>query len=278
MSQWQKRMRPLLGCYVEIGLPASATAAQFAFNQAFARIELIHNLLSFHQLASDLSRINSAQGGAVICHPLSIQCLRLARATMRASQGHFNCTLGAALIAAKALPQHDYPNLYPEQLLAHGDWQDIVIDKSSVRLRRPVLLSLDGIAKGFAVDSAIAELKKAGIAQGWINAGGDMRVFGELILPVTVRDHLRAEHALGGLQDAAIATSTSAASPEYPGLLLDFSGSAVSAMTSTVIARRAWRADALTKVAASVPPSQRAAIIARLGGRWIPIDNGAASH
>jgi thiamine biosynthesis lipoprotein len=34
----------------------------------------------------------------------------------------------------------------------------------------------------------------------------------------------------------------------------------------TVMARRAWRADALTKVAACVPDAQRAAAVARLGG------------
>lgn len=271
MSALQKRMRPLMGCFVEIALPSVSTGAQAAFNAAFACIELIQNLLSFHQLDSDLSRLNSAQGRAVACHPLSIQCLRLAKAMTRVSGGYFNCTLGAVLTRNNALPVHDYQRLYGEQLLSYGDWSDIELDAHSARLRKPVLITLDGIAKGFAVDCAVAELKHAGMAAGWINAGGDIRVFGDLVLPVSVRDHLGAEHFLGGLQNAAVATSTSVASPEFPGLLLDKTGNQLSTMTSTVIAHKAWRADALTKVAAAIPLSQRTECLARLGGRWVPI-------
>lgn len=271
MSALQKRMRPLLGCFVEIALPSVATGAQAAFNAAFARIELIQNLLSFHKLDSDLSRLNSAQGRAVACHPLSIQCLRLAKAMTRSSGGYFNCTLGAVLTRQNALPAHDYEHIYGEQLLPYGNWDDIDIDAHSVRLRKPVLITLDGIAKGFAVDSAVAELKRAGMSAGWINAGGDIRVFGDVVLPISVRDHAGVEHFLGGLQNAAIATSTTVASPEFPGLLLDKAGNSLATMTSTVMAHKAWRADALTKVAAAMPLSQRTDCLAALGGRWVPL-------
>ncbi len=269
MTALQKRMRPLLGCFVEIALPA--TTSQAAFNIAFSQIELIQNLLSFHDPASDLSRLNSAQGRAVNCHALSIQCLRLAQAVTRVSNGNFNCTLGSKLIECGALPTHTFYRIYGDDLLDYGDWFDIELTRNSARLRRPVLVTLDGIAKGFAVDCAVAELKRAGIAEGWINAGGDIRVFGELVLPIVVRDHKGAEHNLGGLQNAAIATSTSTASREFPGLLLDAAGNQLIPLTSTVISRSAWRADALTKVAASIPVSQRAEYLAGLGGRWIPI-------
>src|ERR671935_3250985 len=38
--------------------------------------------------------------------------------------------------------------------------------------------ALDGIAKGFAVDRAVEALQHAGIRDGVVNAGGDLRVFG----------------------------------------------------------------------------------------------------
>lgn len=266
-------MRPLLGCFVEIALPVAATGAQTAFNSAFAHIELIQKLLSFHDPASDLSRLNSAQGKAVNCHPLSIQCLRLAQAMTRVSSGRFNCTLGAALTARGALPNHNFQNLYGTNLLAYGDWQDIELTRNSARLRKPLLITLDGVAKGFAVDCAVAELKRVGINEGWINAGGDIRVFGEVVLPISVRDHLGFDHLLGGLQNAAIATSTSNASREFPGLLLDSTGDQLVPLTSTVIAHSAWRADALTKVAAATSALERTASLAKLGGRWVPIGN-----
>src|SRR6478609_5888842 len=115
MLPLQKRMRPLLGCFVEVAISITATAvtdsSQLAFDAAFARIQLIQNLLSFHDLASDLSRLNRANGEWVNCHPFSIRCLRLARAVTKASAGHFNCTLGASLTTRGALPQHDFQNI-----------------------------------------------------------------------------------------------------------------------------------------------------------------------
>lgn len=270
MTQLQKRMRPLLGCFVEVALPQTS-AAQTAFNAAFARIELIQQLLSFHDAASDLSQLNAAQGKAVNCHPLSIKCLRLAKAATRASAGRFNCTLGASLTQRKLLPAHDYKDIYGEQLLSHGDWRDLELTSASARLTRPVLVTLDGIAKGFAVDSAITELKRLGANSGWINAGGDIRVFGDIVLPIAVRDHQGKEHLLGGLQNAAIATSTCIATPDFPGVLLDGSGQNLLPMTSTVIAHSAWRADALTKVAAATPALGRTEYVASLGGRWISL-------
>ena len=270
MAPLQKRMKPLMGCFVEIALSQSSSS-QAAFSAAFSRLELIQNLLSFHDASSDLSRLNAANGQAIICHPLSIQCLRLAVAVMRASAGRFNCTLGAALIRDKLLPEHNYCDIYGENLLSCGTWEDIELTANSARLLRPVLITLDGIAKGFAIDSAIQELNRLNIAEGWINAGGDIRVFGDLVLPVAVRDHLGKEHMLGGLQNAAIATSTSISTADFPGILLDAYGQKLPAMTTSVVAHKAWRADALTKVAAATSIVDRANSLAKLGGRWVSL-------
>ncbi len=269
MCALAKRMRPLLGCFVEIALPKHSP--QSAFNVAFEQIELIQNLLSFHNPNSDLSRLNSAQGEAVNCHPLSIYCLRLAQTMTRVSRGHFNCTLGTELIKRKILPEHTFAVCYGETLLNIGNWNDMELTKNTARLRRPVLITLDGIAKGFAIDSAIDKLKRLGIEAGWINAGGDIRVFGDIVLPITVRDHRGNDNYMGGLQNAAIATSTSIASNEFPGMLLDAKGNEIPATTSTIIARKAWRADALTKVAAAIPHETRVKTIADFGGRWVEI-------
>ena len=270
-----KRMRPLLGTFVELGVLSdthhSKADLQRAVNNAFAHIELIHRLLSFHNPDSDLTRLNSACGDWVDCHPLSIQCLRLARAMTRISKHNFNCTLGYSVVQKGALPAHRFTEHYKDQLLTRGNWQDLELKPQQARLNRPVLVSLDGIAKGFAVDQAIKSLKASGIASAWVNAGGDMRCYGDSLLPIAVRDHRQQEHLLGGLQNAAIATSTSAASRDYPGLLLGAEGQQQAPATWCVMAHSAWRADALTKVAANTAAAEREQFVRQLGGRWIPL-------
>jgi FAD:protein FMN transferase len=40
-------------------------------------------------------------------------------------------------------------------------------------------INLNGIAKGYAVDKAVQVLENFGIPNGLVNAGGDLRLFGE---------------------------------------------------------------------------------------------------
>jgi len=104
--------------------------------------------------------------------------------------------------------------------------------------------ALDGIAKGFAVDRAVDTLQFAGIRAGVVNAGGDLRVFGEAFEDVYVRLPQRPDRLmhLGRVRDAAIATSTAA-------LLVDPRPGrrARRAAGATVIATDCMTADALTK-------------------------------
>jgi thiamine biosynthesis lipoprotein len=78
-----------------------------------------------------------------------------------------------------------------------------------VCLRRPVQLDLSGIAKGYAVDQAVAVLRAAGAEQILVNAGGDLRVAGPRAHEIWLRHPAAPERAMHPirLKDAALATS-----------------------------------------------------------------------
>lgn len=260
-----RRMQPWLGTFVEVGVEAGR-AAERATRGAFEAVAEVHRLLSFQDGASDLSRLNDSQGRPVELHPISVAVLRLARAVMRASGGHFNCTVGGMLERLGALPA-------PRGIAAleRGDPEDIVIiGRHSACLRRPVHITLDGIAKGFAVDRAVMALQRYGAGSGWVNAGGDLRVFGESPAPLVLREDGR-YRLVGRVSNRAIATSAASSEPRasFPARIVSPTGAAVSSGSWTVLAREAWRADALTKVAALLPETRRGAAIERLGGRLI---------
>ena len=255
-------MQPWLGTFVEVGV-ATGPDAERSIAAAFAAIAEVHRRLSYQDRDSDLSRLNRANGRSVRLHRLSLTVLRLARALMQASDGRFNCTVGGALERLGTLPPPD-----AAAPLEHGDADDIVItDAHSARLRRPVHVTLDGIAKGFAVDRAVAALRGHGVASGWVNAGGDLRVFGSIPLPLTLRE-ADGFRAVGEIANGAAATSATRDRPDtsFPGRIVSTSDAQVHCGSWTVLARQAWRADALTKVAALLPPVQRATAIRRLGG------------
>lgn len=260
-----KRMRPLLGTFVEVGAHSGNMDVAPAIDAAFQAIEEIQALLSFHHPHSDLSRLNAAQGKPVILHAQSARILRLAKAMTSASNHRFNCTVGGALVRKGILPDHGF-----HCFLDAGSVEDIQLKGCKAQLHRPVLITLDGIAKGFAVDQAIRTLQKARVETGWVNAGGDLRVYGELVLPVQRREPDGSMTSLGGLQNAAMASSGVREAPdaEFPGWIVggDF---APHPGVWTVLARSTWRADALTKVASVSSNEERAGLIRRLGGKLV---------
>jgi thiamine biosynthesis lipoprotein len=62
-----------------------------------------------------------------------------------------------------------------------------VLSDTTVKLQHAIALDVGGIAKGYAVDCAIAALQQHGVAHALINAGGDMRAVGDKAWPVDVR-------------------------------------------------------------------------------------------
>lgn len=260
-----RRMRPVLGTYVEVG--ARGLQAEAALATAFERIELAQTLWSFQSPTSELSRLNGQPGQRVPLSRSTLRLLRLARALMRSSGGAFDCTVGGLLVAGGTLPDHG--GLAP---LPRGAADDIEIGNAWACLRRPIRLTLDGIAKGHAVDLAVDAMRSLAVDAGWINAGGDLRVFGDLTLPLQRRELDGTFSPLGGLRNAAVATSRvpgpeDAPSDDFPACIVAGShGGTPEPGVWTVVARTAWRADGLTKVAATAAPASRSDLIRRLGG------------
>lgn len=277
MNKYYRRMRPLLGTYVEIGIAfPSKHITENAVTAAFAAIETVQRLLSFHDPDSDLSRLNRSSGEPVDLHPLSLRVLRLARHMSRASDGLFNCTVGGALVNRGVLPDHGGPVVQD-----HGDANDIEIcaRRCKAKLRRPLRITLDGIAKGYAVDYAVQALKTRGIGAGWINAGGDLRVFGDMALPVRRAINNNGCTMLDHMRESAIATSVVRGIPDsrYPGCIVTGGAGIPAEGVWSVTAAMAWRADALTKVAALAEDAAREPLVRRLGGRLVTSEHAVCA-
>ncbi|MGC8807853.1 MAG: FAD:protein FMN transferase, partial [Thiomonas sp.] len=186
--------------------------------------------------------------------------------------GGADITVGGALVARGVLPDHGFSRLDAPS----GSDAVALLPGRRVALRRPVLLTLDGIAKGYAVDLAIDALARAGVQQAVVNAGGDLRVFGPQALPLGIRSADGAIRDAGLLRNAAVASSAiglgAAARTRFPGCVIHPAGKEPAQRVPRVWSVRAaqcWRADALTKVAALAAPAQRDALLARLGGTLV---------
>lgn len=271
-----RRARPLLGTLVDIS--ASGPSAEHAIAQAFGAVEQIHALMSYHAPASDVSRLNrEAAARDVAVHPWTWQVLQAARAFSDASAGLFDITVAPTLTRLGYLPRHaDFP-----RASGHADWRDIeLLPHHRVRFTRPLHLDLGGIAKGFAVDQAIACLKRYGADQGRVNAGGDLRRFGNGVEALHVRHPFSPTVLLplAELPEGAAATSAGYFAPRQQ------QGRAVSphihphtrralsaGASATVLAADCMTADALTKVVLADCPAALP-VLERFGARAILLD------
>ena len=235
---WRRRGRPLLGTLVEVGgwpmcrepnvaIDTAINAAiDAAIDTAFEAVLEVQRCLSRFDPGSDLSRFHALGcGRAVRMQPATKAVLGAAWELHRASGGAFDISLGTAPLGWRC------------------DGDDLV------KLEPATRLDVGGIAKGYAVDVAVQALIDRGCSAGWVNAGGDLRVFGDVDLPVHVRDE-----STGGvrrfaeLRQGAFATShfgQGSRSSLVPGRHRQ----APTAHVSVAAPQCLW-ADALTKVVA----------------------------
>lgn len=242
-----------------------------AVDAAVAAVAQVEGLMSFHDPASELSRLNrDAARVPQRVHPWTFAVLRRARQVSALSDGLFDATMAPAVVAAGLLPDPGWPAPAP------GGWREVRLTAPAmVAFARPLWLDLGGIAKGFAVDVAIHTLRRHGCTEGAVNAGGDLRRFGSVEHLI----HLRRDDTLqpvAALRCGAVATSRARAADAGAaqlGVIVDprhgrpWRGDG----TVMVAASNCTIADALTKVAALAGPDS-APLLARFGARglWAP--------
>lgn len=253
-----RRCRPLLGTFVEItARGGDVVTLDRAVTGAFGVIAYVERLMSLHDEGSELSSMNRRGD----LHPVQVSnptFVVLQRALKLAWQsgGAFDFTAGSTLARWGLLPR-------ALRCRNAGNWRDVdLLPKNRVYFRRPLVVDLGGIAKGYAVDRAVEVLRESGVASGLVNAGGDLRVFGEDTFPVHLR-HPGSPRQMAGvleLRASALATSSPCFSRRHwRGRLIshlvkkDRRSAVTQEISVSVRARECWLADALTKVVLNAP-------------------------
>jgi thiamine biosynthesis lipoprotein len=278
-----KRARPLLGTIVEITVRSDGMQGKLeAIDRAFGAISAVQQRMSFHDPKSMLSQVNThAFARSVPVDEKTFQVLEMARDLYLLSDGLFDPTIAPELERAGFLPRAGGTSV--EKATSFADVE--LLSRYRVRFRRMgIRVDLGGVAKGFAVDEAIAALRAAGVESGLVNAGGDLRVFGGQSFAVEIRDPSHPGRTLAPFPVRNLALATSAhyfAHRLNPGArigpfvhprLRQLQGDLLSV---TVTASSAMLADALTKIV-MLDPAKSLALLARFDAAALVFDpNGS---
>jgi thiamine biosynthesis lipoprotein len=262
-------MKPLWGTFLEINIEHGEYNAEEVLFEIFKFARSYQDKLSFHDVNSEISRLNRSflDLKFVKLSSETMLALRLARKMTKASNKLFDMTCGGRMIQLGILPNHIKVPFY-----SFGELSDVEIIGTRARLINPIQITLDGISKGLGVDLIVKKLKELGVNNGWVNAGGDLKVFGSVAIPIQRREICRNFTILGMLKNEAIATSTvfSKKNDVFPGMIVSYVEQSENFnQTFTIKSRSAWLADALTKVAANSKKIDRHKNVNLLFGNWI---------
>lgn len=165
---------------------SDAERAGAAARAAFARIEALDQALSDYDPESELSRLGRSSDGPGPAPWVELsedlwRVLRAAAEVSRASDGAFDVTVGRLTqLWRRARRQGERPA--PEHLAearASVGWRALELDPEAPRARlglRGMRLDLGGIAKGYALDQALASLVAHGCGRALVDGGGDVAV------------------------------------------------------------------------------------------------------
>ncbi|MBF0194561.1 MAG: FAD:protein FMN transferase [Magnetococcales bacterium] len=156
-----------------------------AVADAFLEIARVESLMSSHKKSSQVSLINLKQSQIVDKELLEL--IKEAQRIKKLSNGAFDLGLGK-LITMWGFSTDNPPNKPPEDTeiaswlneFKEGDGIAISEKNNSISItKQAIALDLGGIAKGYAIDRAIVSLKKSGVQNALVNAGGDLRGIGK---------------------------------------------------------------------------------------------------
>jgi FAD:protein FMN transferase len=252
-----RRLRVALGTWVAFEATAESEAiAAGAIEVAFAEVCEVERRMHPEREGSDLARINSARLRVrTPIHASTWEVLRLAQRLNELTRGVFDPCLPSS----------------------PGRLTDLELSGPSVGSapwvmpRAPLALDLGGIAKGYAIDRAIAALGAAGCNAGAVNAGGDLRLFGARRETILLRYPDHSYQALH-LQDTALAVSDldePRRPPGHRGYYVRTGDARASRRYAAVQAPDAMTADALTKCVLLCPDACARRTLAELGARDI---------
>jgi thiamine biosynthesis lipoprotein len=289
--------RPFAGSMATVTIVAPADApVQGALDAAFAELSRVDEVMNEWRPESPLSRLNAAAGTGAWT-PLPADLCGVLRAALRGAErtgGLFDPTWAALRSLWRFEPGATPPD---DEALSRRcalvDWRKLQLRADArggcrARLPRPgMAVGLGGIAKGWAVDAAVAALRRRGHSSFVVQAGGDLYAAGsrgEVPWMVGIRDPrgpVGSRFAELAVRDRAFSTSGDyehafeAGGKRYHHVLDPRTCRPAPASRSvTILARTAVEAEILGKAAFITGGEEGLALVRRAGAAAVIVTAG----
>jgi thiamine biosynthesis lipoprotein len=182
----QLEQREFLAMGTTVSITVADRTPQATFNEVERTIHHLGREWYAWNPHGELAKLNTAlaAGDSFDVSPELADVLNRASDVFRASDGVFDPAI-APMVERWGFSDGERDAQMPNNTqvqawqASHATFADVRINGSSVSsARRDVMLDLGAIGKGYAVDRAIEMLKRSGIRNAIVNAGGNLRAIG----------------------------------------------------------------------------------------------------
>ncbi len=146
--------------------------AEAIAGRVMAEIDRLEDILSLYRADSALSRLN--RDGQLAAPPFELlECLSIAGAVNRASEGRFDPTIQPlwALWAEAAVAGTRPDRKAIEAALGRTGWGKVALDATAITMQSGMALTLNGIGQGYVADRVAALLEAEGLSNILIDTG-----------------------------------------------------------------------------------------------------------
>lgn len=175
-----KETRLLMGTIINLSLIANSKGAgEAAVEATFTELERQIAIFNHRTPTSPVAMLN--RNGMLGSPPAElVEVLKMAQSISNLTSRAFDVTVKPLL----DLYQQSQPNLPTEEQIQTAlllvNYENLAVSDEAIAFSKPgMAITLDGIAKGYIVDAGVAELRKLGFDNVFVEAGGDLMASGE---------------------------------------------------------------------------------------------------
>ena len=167
----------ILDTYVEIMAKGKSNDLEAVIDSTFALMKQYEEQLSFYKGEGELRHLNQQESVDISSDIYEI--LKVSEDLYNKSDGLYDVSIG------QLSEVWDFDNnIKPTEAVVDSALQKIGFskirfDKNSLQKPLEVELNLGSLAKGYIIDKAVDYLQSHKVSLGFVNAGGDIRIFGQ---------------------------------------------------------------------------------------------------
>ncbi|HEY9051668.1 MAG TPA: FAD:protein FMN transferase [Gammaproteobacteria bacterium] len=181
---WYKEERAIMGTEIAVDLwHEDESIAAHCGALVFEEMQRINELMSPYLPESELARINAEASDKPV--KISEELFGLIKESLKYSEisdGAFDITYASVGYMYDYRKRQRPNDLIIDQTVEKINYRHIQLNEQQHTIQfatKGVRIDLGGIAKGYAIDTSVAILKRCGIKNGYVSAGGDSRIIGD---------------------------------------------------------------------------------------------------